>query len=155
LVGQAKLAGVAEADDLEAIVIPSSVKLAGGMLMGTGTCVGIVGLQALGLGTTGLLSLVGPLGVMLSGGCMYTGFGVVRGRIRFARLGIALGAVTALFALTWAVFAFLNGVLLPMSLLAAPLSITATTLVAVSLKTVSKIDEARERLRATGLDAGL
>jgi hypothetical protein len=146
---------MAEADDLEAIVIPSSVKLAGGLLMGTGACIGIVGLQALGLGTTGLLTLVGPIGVMLSGGCMYAGFGVVRGRARFAQFGIGLGAVTALFALTWAVFAFLNGVLLPMSLLAVPLSIAATTLVAVSLKAVRKIDDARERLRAGGLDTGL
>ncbi|HVR21633.1 MAG TPA: hypothetical protein VMS65_18085 [Polyangiaceae bacterium] len=146
---------MAEADDLEALVIPSSVKLAGAMLMGTGACIGVVGLQALGLGTTGLLSLVGPLGVMLSGGCMYSGFGVVRGRARFAQAGLGLGAVTALFALTWAVFAFLNGVLLPMSLLAVPLSITATTLVAVGMKAVKKIDEARERLRTQGLDAGL
>jgi hypothetical protein len=146
---------VAEADDLDALVIPSSVKLAGGMLMGAGACMGIVGLQALGLRTTGFFSLVGPFALMLSGGCVFAGWGVVRGRARAARFGLGLGAVTALFAFAWVVLAFLNGVISPISMLAIPLSVTAATLIAVGLKAVRKIDEARERLRAQGLDAGL
>jgi hypothetical protein len=146
---------VAEADDLEALVIPSSVKLAGGMLMGAGACMGIVGLQALGLRTTGFFSLVGPIALVLSGGCVFAGWGVVRGRARAASFGLGLGSVTALFALVWVVLAFLNGVVSPISMLAIPLSITATTLIAVGLTAVRKIDEARERLRAQGLDAGL
>jgi len=146
---------VAEADDLEALVIPSSVKLAGGMLMGAGACMGIVGLQALALRTTGLFSLVGPIALMLSGGCVFAGWGVVRGRARSALFGLGLGGVTALFALAWVVVAFLNGVITPISMLAIPLAITATTLIAVGLKAVRRVDEARERLRTQGLDAGL
>ncbi|HEX6274181.1 MAG TPA: hypothetical protein VFZ53_14130 [Polyangiaceae bacterium] len=146
---------MAEADDLEALVIPSSVKLAGGMLMGAGACMGIVGLQALALRTTGLFSLVGPIALMLSGGCVFAGWGVVRGRARAALFGLGLGGVTALFAFAWVVVAFLNGVISPISMLAIPLAITATTLIAVGLKAVRRIDEARERLRTQGLDAGL
>ena len=146
---------MAEADDLEALVIPSSVKLAGGMLMGAGACMGIVGLQALALRTTGLFSLVGPIALMLSGGCVFAGWGVVRGRARSALFGLGLGGVTALFALAWVVVAFLNGVITPISMLAIPLAITATTLIAVGLKAVRRVDEARERLRTQGLDAGL
>ena len=146
---------MAEADDLEALVIPSSVKVAGGMLAGAGVCIGITGLQALGLTTTGLYSLVGPVAIMLSGGCVFAGAGVVRGRARAALFGLGLGAVTALFAIAWVVLAFLNGVISFIALLAVPLSITATTLIAVGLKSVRTIDAARERLRAQGLDAGL
>ena len=146
---------VAEADDLDALVIPSSVKLAGGMLIGACVCIGIVGLQALGLRTTGFFSLVGPLALVLSGGCVFSGWGVVRGRARSAMFGLAVGGVTALFDLVWVVLAFLNGVISPISLLVLPLAITATVLIAVAFKEVKRIEGARERLRAQGLDAGL
>lgn len=146
---------MAEADDLDALVIPSSVKLAGGMLIGAGVCIGIVGLQALGLRTTGFFSLVGPLALVLSGGCVFSGWGVVRGRARSAMFGLAVGGVTALFDLVWVVLAFLNGVISPISLLVLPLAITATVLIAVAFKEVKRIEGARERLRAQGLDAGL
>ena len=146
---------MAEADDLDALVIPSSVKLAGGMLIGAGVCIGIVGLQALGLRTTGFFSLVGPIAIMLSGGCVFTGWGVVRGRARSAMLGLGVGGATALFDLVWVVLAFLNGLVSPISMLVLPLSITATVLIAVALKAVKRIEGARERLRAQGLDAGL
>jgi hypothetical protein len=146
---------VAEADDLDALVIPSSVKLAGGILMGAGACAGIVGLQALGLRTTGLYQLVGPVALMLSGGCVFSGWGVVRGRARSALFGLGVGAATGLFALVWAVLAFLNGLISPISLAVLPLSVVGTLLVWLARKDVRKIDEARERLRAQGLDAGL
>ncbi|HEX6765291.1 MAG TPA: hypothetical protein VF103_07425 [Polyangiaceae bacterium] len=146
---------MAEADDLEALVIPSSVKLAGGMLAGAGVCIGITGLQAFGLATSGIYSLVAPVAIMLSGGCVFAGAGIVRGRARLALAGIVLGAVTALFALAWVVTAFLHGVISFITLLAVPLSITATTLITVALKEVRRVDAARERLRAQGLDAGL
>jgi hypothetical protein len=148
-------ATVAEADDLDALVIPSSVKLAGGMLIGAGVCVGIVGLQALGLRTTGFFSLVGPLAVVLSGGCVFSGWGVVRGRARSATFGLAVGGATALFDLVWVVLAFLNGLISPISMLVLPLAIAATVLIAVAFKEVKRIEGARERLRAQGLDAGL
>jgi hypothetical protein len=146
---------MAEADDLEALVIPSSVKLAGGMLAGAGVCIGITGLQAFGLATSGIYSLVAPVAIMLSGGCVFAGAGIARGRARLALTGIVLGVVTALFALAWVVTAFLHGVISFIALLAVPLSITATTLITVALKEVRRIDAARERLRAQGLDAGL
>jgi hypothetical protein len=146
---------MAEVDDLEALVIPSSVKLAGGMLVGAGACIGITGFQAMLLEPTGLFRLVGPMGVLLSGGCVFSGWGVVRGRARSALFGLVLGGVTALFALGWVVLAFMSGVLSLIALLAVPLSLAATTLIAVGLKDVRRIDAARERLRAQGLDAGL
>ena len=146
---------MAEAEDLDALTISSSVKLAGGTLIGAGVCVGIVGLQMLGFQTTGLFSFVGPVALILSGGCVFSGWGVVRGRARSADLGIVLGLVTGLFALAWFVLAFLSGLVSPVSLAVLPLAFMATLLIWRRLKDIKKIDEARERLRAQGLDAGL
>ena len=146
---------MAEADDLETLVIPSSVKLAGAMLIGAGITVGIVGLQVLGFRTRGIISLVGPVALVLSGGCVFAGWGVVRARARSALVGLVLAIVTGLFAAGWVVLALMNGVLSPISLLVPPLSVTAAFLIGVASKRVRLIDEARERLRAQGLDAGL
>jgi hypothetical protein len=146
---------VAEADDLEAIVIPSSVKIAGGVLAGAGICVGITGLQAMLLGPTGWFRFVGPVALILSGGCVFSGAGVVRGRARPALYGLILGAVTALFAFSWVMVAFMHGIVSLISFAVLPLSIVATLLLSLGLKQIRRIDEARERLRAQGLDAGL
>jgi hypothetical protein len=146
---------VAEAEDLDALTISSSVKLAGGTLIGAGVCVGIAGVQLLGMPTGGFVSLVGPVELVLSGGCVFSGWGVVRGRARSADFGIVLGLVTGLFALTWFVFAVMNGFFSPVTLAVLPLAFMATLLIWRRLKDVKKIDEARERLRAQGLDAGL
>jgi hypothetical protein len=146
---------VAEAEDLDALTIPSSVKLAGGILIGAGVCVAIVGLQMLGFTTTGIFSLVGPVALILSGGCVFSGWGVVRGRARSADFGIVLGLATGLFALAWFVLAFSNGLFSPVSLAVLPLAFMATMLIWRRLKDIKKIDEARGRLRAQGLDAGL
>lgn len=146
---------MAEADDLEALVIPSSVKLAGAMLIGAGVTVGIVGLQVLGFRTRGLVSLVGPIALVLSGGCVFAGWGVVRARARAALVALVLAVVTGLFAAGWVILALMNGVLSPISLLVPPLSVTAAFLIFIATKHVRKIDAARERLRAQGLDAGL
>jgi hypothetical protein len=146
-----------EADnDLEAIVVPSSVKLAGGLLVGAGICVSITGLQALlFFRMPGALQLIGPFALVLGGGCVMFGWGVVRGRSRAALAGLILGGLTTLLALAWVGFALVNGVLSFISLANLPLAGLATALVASSLKKVSAIDAARDRLRAQGLDAGL
>ncbi len=146
---------MAEADDLETLVIPSSVKLAGAMLIGAGITVGIVGLQVLGFRTRGFFTLVGPVALILSGGCVFAGWGIVRARAKAALGGLVLAVVTGLFAAGWVVLALMNGVLSPISLVVPPLAATATFLIAIATKRVRLIDEARERLRAQGLDAGL
>jgi hypothetical protein len=147
---------VAEADDLETLVIPSSVKLAGAMLIGAGITVGIVGLNlVLGFRTRGIFSLVGPVALILSGGCVFFGWGIVRARAKAALIGLVLAVVTGLFAAGWVVLALMSGLLSPISLLVPPLAATAAFLIAIASKRVRLIDEARERLRAQGLDAGL
>ena len=148
---------MAEADtDLEAIVVPSEVKLAGGMTIGAGLTAAVTGLQALLFFTLpGALQAVGPIALLLAGGCVMAGWGVVRGRSRPALFALALTGLLFLLALVWVAFALLNGVITLTTLAVFPLSGAAVVLVALSLKRLRAIEAARERLRAQGLDAGL
>jgi hypothetical protein len=149
------VAGAADTD-LEAIVIPSSVKLAGGLLIGAGLCAALTGLQALlFFRLAGPLQLAGPLWLILGGGCVFFGWGVVRGRASAALAGLVVGGITCLVALAWIGLALMNGVLSFISLANLPLSGLGTGLIAAGFKQVKAIDQARERLRAQGLDAGL
>ncbi|HEY3496963.1 MAG TPA: hypothetical protein VGK73_19825 [Polyangiaceae bacterium] len=148
------MAGEAETD-LEAIAVPSEVKLAGGVTIGAGLAAGITGLQALlFFRLPGALQVIGPVALLLAGGCVMAGWGVVRGRSRAALASVSLAGLTFLLGLAWVIFALLNGVLSLTALAVFPLSGAAVVLVALSLKRVQRIEAARERLRAQGLDAG-
>jgi hypothetical protein len=141
--------------DLEALVIPAPVKLAGGLLIGAGVAVGITGLQVmLFFVMRGAYQLVGPLAMMLSGGCVFFGAGVVRARLAAARLGLALGAVTFVFACGWIMLAFVNGTISFIALAVVPLSSVSYVVLRKEMPQIRRIDQARERLRAQGLDAG-
>jgi hypothetical protein len=141
--------------DLEAIAIPSGVKLAGGLLIGAGVAVGVTGLQVLLFFVMpGAYQLVGPIAMMLSGGCVFFGGGTLRARSSAARLGLALAAATFLFACTWIMLAFMHGTISFTTLAVVPLASVAYVVLRRELPLIQKIDEARERLRAQGLDAG-
>jgi hypothetical protein len=142
--------------DLDALVVPSTVKLAGGIFATTGVFTCIIGLQIWGLLTvTGLLQLVAPLALILGIGDVVLGAGVARARLRSVSLGLGFAIVTALFALAWSVFALLNGVLSLISFAVLPFAGVSALLIITSRARVRVIDEARQRLRTQGLDAGL
>ena len=141
--------------DLDALVVPSSLKLAGAILMLAGAFTGVTGLQVLlFFNMRGALNLVGPVALALGVANVVLGFGVVRGRGGAARAGVATGGLTLLLAVAWIGFALMNGVVSLTALSVLPLSGVATLLVATSLEQARAIDRARERLRAQGLDAG-
>jgi hypothetical protein len=110
---------------------PKSSKLAGGLLMAAGACAGITGLEAMLFQPAGLLGLIPPILVMLSGGCLFAGFGVVRRHETALRFALVLAGVTAAVALAWGVVAYLNGVVSSFALVAVPLALAAATLVAI------------------------
>jgi hypothetical protein len=147
---------VAEEDaDLDALAVPSTVRLAGGVLIGAGVAVGITGLQILMFFVVrGPYQAVAPLSILLAGGCVFFGWGVVRARAVAAKAGVVTGAGTCLFALGWAALALVNGTLSLIAVAVVPLSGLATLLVFRALPTIRSIDQARERLRAQGLDMG-
>jgi hypothetical protein len=146
-----------EADtDLDAIVIPSSVKLAGGIMIGAGLCAAITGLQALlFFRLPGIGQLMGPLALVLGGGCVTSGWGVVRGRSRSAVAGLVVTSLTCALAVAWIGLALYYGVLSLIAVAVLPLSAVAIFLVTLAFRQLKKIDAARDRLRAQGLDAGL
>lgn len=141
--------------DLEALAIPAGVKLAGGLLVGAGVAMGITGIQLmLFFIMPGAYQLVGPVAMMLSGGCVFFGWGTVRARLAAAKLGLAIGAATFVFACAWIVLAGLHGTISFMAVAVVPLSSVAFVVLRREMAAIRKIDEARERLRAQGLDAG-
>src|SRR5688572_28293892 len=100
--------------DLDAVVVPSSVKIAGAVLVLTGVFTTLIGLQILlVLTVTGLLQLVAPFAIVTGLTCGILGAGTARGGARAAVLGMVAAGVACVFALTWFVFALLNGVLSP------------------------------------------
>jgi hypothetical protein len=143
------------ASDLEALTIPPAVKLAGGLLIASGVAVGITGLQLmLVLLMPGAYQLAGPLAMMLSGGCVVFGWGTVRARLPAAKLGLVVGASTFVFAFSWIILAFLRGTLSLPSLAVVTLSSVSYVVLRRELPQIRRIDEARERLRAQGSNAG-
>jgi hypothetical protein len=141
--------------DLETIAVPAGVKFAGGLLIGAGVAVGVTGLQVLLFFVMpGAYQLVGPLAMVLSGGCVSFGWGTVRARLPAAKVGLAVAAATFVFACAWIVLAFLNGTIVFATLAVVPLSSVAYVVLRREMPQIRKIDDARERLRAQGLDAG-
>jgi hypothetical protein len=136
-------------------MIPAGVKLAGGLLIGAGVAVGVTGLQVLMFFVMpGAYQLVGPIAMMLSGGCVFFGWGTVRARLAAAKLGLVIGAVTFILALGWIMLAVMHGTLSFITLAVVPLSSVAYVVLRRELPQIKRIDDARERLRAQGLDAG-
>jgi hypothetical protein len=141
--------------DLEALAIPPSVKFAGGLLIGAGVAVGITGLQLmLVLLMPGAYQLVGPLAMMLSGGCVFFGWGTVRAHLPAAKLGLVVGAATFVFAFGWITLAFMRGTISFPTLAVATLSSVSYVVLRRELPQIRRIDQARKRLRSQGLDAG-
>jgi hypothetical protein len=146
---------VTQPSDLEALAIPSGVKLAGGLLVGAGVAVGVTGLQVLLFFVMpGWYQLVGPAAMMLSGGCVFFGWGAVRARLPAARLALVLAAATFLFACGWIMLAFKHGMISFPTLAVVPLASVGYVVLRRELPQIKKIEEARERLRAQGLDTG-
>ncbi len=148
--------GTTAETDLELLAVPGSVKVAGGILVLTGVFTVLIGLQIWGLLTVvGPIKLVAPLAVALGASAVVLGAGVARARLAAASIGLGLAPVIALFGLVWFSFALLNGVLSMISLAVLPLAGVSTILIATSRARVKRVEEARQRLRAEGLDAGL
>jgi fatty acid desaturase len=72
-----------------------------------------------------------------------------------ARLSAAVGGLLAVFGLAWFVIAFVGGVLILLALVLVPIAGVAAGFALSNLDVTRRADEARQRLRAQGLDAGL
>ncbi len=99
--------------DLDALAVPGSVKVAGGIFVPDRRLHGADRSSDLGVLTVvGPIKLVAPVALALGVGAMVLGAGVALARrLVSASIGLGLAPAIGLFALVWAVFALLNGVL--------------------------------------------
>jgi|GEM_PF-1986193 len=142
--------------DLQAVTVPSSVKIGGGTLLLWGVLTLVLCLQtALAVRfdalTTPIVLLMFALG--LSG--VLLGFQLTRGSGKAAVSGVVLSAVSFFLFAAWVAFSLYNGLLSLLALALLPLSLLAATFCGLSVSWARRADQARERLRAQGLDLGL
>jgi hypothetical protein len=83
------------------------------------------------------------------------GFYLTRGRGRAAVSGTVLAGVSFFLLAAWVGFSLYNGLLSLLAISLLPLSLLAGTFCALSISWARRADQARERLRAQGLDPGL
>jgi asparagine N-glycosylation enzyme membrane subunit Stt3 len=142
--------------DLLAVTVPSSVKIGGGTLLLWGVLTLVLCLQtALAVRfnaiTTPIVLLMFALG--LTGALL--GFHLTRGSGKAAVAGVVLSGVSFFLFAAWVAFSFSNGLLSLLAIALLPLSLLAATFCGLSVSWARRADQARERLRAQGLDLGL
>jgi hypothetical protein len=142
--------------DLQAVTVPSSVKIGGGTLLLWGVLTLVLCLQTalavrLDVITTPIVLLMFALG--LSGALL--GFYLTRGSGKAAVSGVVLTGVSFFLIAAWVGFSFSHGLFSLLALSLLPLSLLAATFCGLSVSWARRADLARERLRAQGLDLGL
>lgn len=142
-------------EDLQAIAPTTIAKVGGGAQM----FVGLFGL-VLALQTTsivrfrGLQQLILPTMVLGAVVLLGTGWKTLKGRGTAAFVGAFVGAFYGLLGLAWLVYSFANALFSLVALFIGPASIAAAILSALAISAGRKADDARERLRAQGMDVG-
>jgi hypothetical protein len=146
---------VMQTSDVDSLTVPGNAKVAGGAGLLTGVFECVLAAQTVAV-------LRGPLQFPTAGamlglgmGLAYSGFRVGRGSGKAALVEVVVGSVSILVVGAWSVFTLLHGVLSPLALLVAMVSIVVVAVAAVALPALRRLDAARERLRAEGLDTGL
>jgi hypothetical protein len=142
--------------DLQAITVPSSVKVGGGTLLLLGVLTLVLCLQtslavrftAISIPIVLLMFAVGLCAALL-------GFYLTRGSGKAAVSGTALAGVSFFLLAGWVGFSLYIGLLSLLAIGLLPLSLLAATFCALSVSWARRADLARERLRAQGLDLGL
>ena len=147
-----------EAVDEEDLVtiVPTTIAKAGG---GSQMFVGLFGL-VLALQTSsivqfrGLQQLILPTMVLFALLLLGTGWKTLKGRGSAAFVGAILAAFYGLLGLVWLVYSFSNALFSLVALFLGPASLVAAILTALAVGAGRRADDARERLRAQGMDVG-
>ena len=148
--------GDAQDADLQAITVPSSVKVGGGSLLVLGVLTLVLCLQTslvvrFNAISTPIVLLMFAIGLSSA----LLGYYLTRGSGRAAVSGTVLAGVSFFLLATWVGFSLYNGLFSLLAISLLPLSLLAATFSALSISWARRADQARERLRAQGLDLGL
>ena len=142
--------------DLQAVTVPSSVKIGGGTLLLLGVLTLVLCLQtALAVRFNAITTPIVLLMFALGLACALLGFYLTRGSGKAAVFGTALAAGAFFLLAGWVGFSLYNGLLSLLAIALLPLSLLAATFCGLSISWSRRADLARERLRAQGLDLGL
>lgn len=146
----------ANADDIFAITPTPRVKAAAGICILSGVFSFILALQSgVILQVRGIYQAVTPLFVLLGAGAILAGYRLARMRPGAAWFAVAAAAGVGLASLGWFIVAALSGVVLYLALLLAPLAGGAVLAATGCTLALERAAQARQRLRAEGLDSGL
>jgi hypothetical protein len=143
-------------DDMLAIKATPAVKAGAAFMAGAGVLGLVLALQgAAVLGLRGIYQLTELVFGLLGALGIYAGarFSAMRGV--GARLSAVVGGLLAVLGLAWFVIAFVGGVLILLALVLVPVGGVAAGFALSNLEATRRADQARSRLRAQGLDAGL
>lgn len=146
----------AEDADLQAVTVPSSVKVGGGTLLLLGVLTLVLCLQtSLAVRFTATSTPIVLLMFAVGLACALLGFYLTRGSGRAAVSGTVLAGVSFFLLAGWVGFSLYHGLLSLLALALLPLSLLAAIFCALAISWARRADLARERLRAQGLDLGL
>lgn len=142
--------------DLQAVTVPSSVKVGGGTLLLWGVLTLVLCLQtALAVRFTAITTPIVSLMFTLGLAATLLGYYLTRGSGKAAIFGVVLTGVSFFLLAGWVAFSLYNGLLSLLAIALLPLSLLAATFCGLSVSWARRADQARERLRAQGLDLGL
>ena len=145
----------AEEADFEALKPTPLTKSAGALLTAGGVFTLLLGVQSAGVWIwRGPAMVAIPLMFVLGGANAVCGIALLRLRGFGAAVGGASGSLTALLALGWAVYGVMHGLFSPLSWMIVPLNALGGFLALSAIQRVRTADQARERLRAQGLESG-
>jgi len=142
--------------DLQAITVPSSVKVGGGTLLLLGVLTLVLCLQTALVVRFNAITTTIVLLMFTNGlACALSGFYLTRGSGKAAVSGTVLAGASFFLLAAWVGFSLYNGLLSLLAISLLPLSLLAATFGGLSISWARRADHARERLRAQGLDLGL
>ncbi|HYQ04687.1 MAG TPA: hypothetical protein VER96_38700 [Polyangiaceae bacterium] len=154
--GAAMNSGDTQDADLQAVTVPSQVKIGGGTLLLWGVLTLVLCLQtALAVRFTAITTPIVLLMFALGLSGAWFGFKLTRGSGKAAVSGVVLTGVSFFLFAAWVGFSLYNGLLSLLAILLLPLSLLAALFCGLSVSWARRADQARERLRAQGLDLGL
>lgn len=139
-----------------ATIVPTTLAKAGG---GAQMFIGLFGL-VLALQTSsivrfrGLQQLILPTMILGALALLGLGWKTLKGRGTAAFVGAFVAAFYGLLGLAWLVYSFSNALFSLVALFLGPASIVAAVLSALAISAGRRADDARDRLRAQGMDVG-
>ena len=140
----------------EPMIVPTTIaKVGGGAQMFVGLFGLVLAAQTAGIvAFRGVMVIILPAMILFASVMLVAGWKTFKGRGVAALTGAIVGGIYGLLGIAWLVFSVMESLFSLVALFLGPATIAAAALSALAVGPGKKADDARERLRAQGLDAG-